>query len=65
MGLAHGAFAHALMCLNLSFLMITSLYKGTLVHYLVHRLRRGLDPEQLLQEDTSRQLYKDLCVAVK
>ena len=40
------------------------LYKGTLVHYLVHRLRKGVDPELLLQEETSRQLYKDLLTAV-
>ena len=40
------------------------MYKGTLVHYLVHRLRKGVDPELLLQKETSRQLYKDLLTAV-
>ena len=40
------------------------MYKGTLVHYLVHRLREGADPELLLQKETSRQLYKTLLTAV-
>ena len=40
------------------------MYKGTLVHYLVHGLRKGLEPELLLQKETSRQLYKDLLAAV-
>ena len=53
-----------LMCPTFHFLVLSRLYKGTLVHYLAHRLRTGLEPELLLQKETSRQLYKDLLAAV-